>query len=317
MTVAPIALFAYNRVEHLRRTLEALKNCDLAKESKLYIFSDGPKTSQDEYAVAKVRDMVKGADGFAHVRVVARQRNLGLAASIIDGVSELCRAYGQAIVLEDDLVVARSFLRFMNEALRLYRDEKAVMQVSGYVLPMAGITRLGDTFMCRVASSWGWATWDRAWSCFNPDSQRLLAQLRPAARRRRFDVENSYPYYEMLKKHATGKMDVWGVRWYASMFLEGGLCVYPTESLVQNIGMDASTRFDVDLSGKGRWKFVKVAEESSEALRMISQFFRTMTGRKGNAIATLSARCIRRVVRMWDAFVEQVRRVISGRREVL
>jgi hypothetical protein len=128
----------------------------------------------------------------------------------------------------------------------------------------------------------------------------------------------------MLKKHATGKMDVWGVRWYASMFLEGGLCVYPTESLVQNIGMDgsgmhcdASTRFDVDLSGKGRWKFVKVAEESSEALRMISQFFRTMTGRKGNAIATLSARCIRRVVRMWDAFVEQVRRVISGRREVL
>lgn len=212
MDVAPIALFAYNRFEHLQLTLEALKRCDLAKESDLYVFSDAPKAAEDNDAVAKVRSVLEGINGFARVNVVARKHNLGLASSIISGVTELCRVHGQVIVLEDDLVVAPGFLRFMNEALWRYRDKNDVMQVSGYVLPMAGITQVGDTFMCRVPTSWGWATWGRAWEYFNHDSIELLAQLSSSTMRQRFDVDGTYPYFEMLQQHAAGKMDVWGVR---------------------------------------------------------------------------------------------------------
>ncbi len=324
MGVAPIALFTYNRSEHLQLTLEALKRCDLANESDLYVFSDAPKTAEGEAAVTKVRDVLARIDGFASVKVVARQHNFGLASSIISGVTELCRIHGQVIVLEDDLVVSPAFLRFMNEALRQYRDEKSVMQVSGYVLPMSRITQLGDTFMCRVPTSWGWATWDRAWKYFNQDSDWLLAQLSSETLRQRFDVDGTYPYLEMLQQHAEGRLDVWGVRWYASMFLEEGLCIYPTESLVRNIGMDgsgmhcdASTRFDVRLSTKDCWRFTQAIEESQVAVEMFSQFFRTMRAQNNAAATTSFSPWFRRVTGKWHSMVGRVRSSSSGRRKVL
>jgi GT2 family glycosyltransferase len=117
MTPAPIALFAYNRPTHLARTLEALRDNPLAHESRLHIYSDGPKTSRDEPAVAQVRHMIRKTDGFAEVTIHEQTANIGLARSIIAGVTELSERYGSVIVLEDDLLVAPGFLTFMNQAL--------------------------------------------------------------------------------------------------------------------------------------------------------------------------------------------------------
>lgn len=324
MGVAPIALFTYNRPDHLRRTLVALKGCDLARKSDLFVFSDGPKTSRDEAAVAQVRAIVNAIDGFASVKVTTREQNHGLADSIAGGVTELCRTRGAVIALEDDLVVAPGYLRFMNEALSRYWNEKAVMQVSGYVLPMPRIKNLGDTFLCRVASSWGWATWDRAWSCFNTDSEKLLSDLSSQVQRHRFDVDGSYPYYDMLQQQSVGQLDVWGVRWYASMFRENGLCLYPTESLVQNIGMDgsgmhcnASTRFDVRLSGKEHWTFVETVEESGDAVAMISEFFRASGAGDRTDETTQSGPWVRLAARKWRSLIGRVRRGSLGRKGIL
>jgi len=322
MQLAPIAVFAYNRSEHLQRTLAALSRCDWADRSTLIVYSDGPKTAGDAGAVRRVREIVQAAVGFADVRIVNRTQNFGLARSIITGVTELCRAHGRVIVLEDDLVVARGFISYMNQALERYENDRTVMQVSGYVLPMPNVSCLGETFFCRVASSWGWATWERAWNCFCSDPAALLERLASSERRRQFDVEDSYPYYAMLQQHAAGKLDVWGVRWYASMFLQGGLCLYPTESLVQNIGMDGSgmhchpsTTFDVRLSDKDRWAFREPVGESGEAIEMISKFFRTM--RNGNAAAAQRATpWMRRMVHTCRSLAERVSRSI-GRREVV
>ena len=40
---APIVIFSYNRLAHLKITISALKKNYLAKSSELIIFSDGPK----------------------------------------------------------------------------------------------------------------------------------------------------------------------------------------------------------------------------------------------------------------------------------
>src|SRR5690606_1067872 len=45
---APVAVFAYNRVDHLRRTLSALERNHGFFEAPVVVFSDGPKTSADE-----------------------------------------------------------------------------------------------------------------------------------------------------------------------------------------------------------------------------------------------------------------------------
>jgi len=279
MRPAPIAVFAYNRPQHLSRALSALQANALAPESKLYIFSDGPKGPDDIPAVEEVRKVITRVAGFADVSVQEQTENLGLAQSIINGVTELSDLYGRVIVLEDDLLVAPGFLTFMNQALEHYADVPAVMQVSGYMFPIPQALELGDVFLSRKPASWGWATWKRAWSHFRHDSHELLSQLRRAERKWEFDIDGTYPYFEMLEQHAAAKMDVWGVRWYASMFLQKGLCLYPTQSLVSNIGMDGSgthcdptTIFDVRLSPRTSWNVTVDIQESPAGLQMLRQF---------------------------------------------
>jgi len=279
MTPAPIALFVYNRPDHLIRTLSALRVNPLARGSTLYVFSDGPTGSHDIEGVETVRRIVRSADGFHKICVREQPQNLGLAQSIIAGVTELAATYGRVIVLEDDLVVAPGFLTFMNHALDRYDNAQKVMQVSGYMFPVDRPHQLGQTFFCRIPTSWGWATWARAWERLNLDSSQMLEFLRSPDRREAFNLNGAYPYFEHLTQQAEGKLDVWGVRWYACMFTAGGLCLYPSRSLVQNIGMDGtgvhcghSSDFEVELSDLEAWKFPDRVEESTASFEAIRSF---------------------------------------------
>ena len=114
---APIALFVYNRPEHTRRTIDALAANPLAIDSDLVIYADGPKSARDVALVHEVRQIANTVTGFRRVQVKPRERNAGLANSIIAGVSEICDGSGRVIVLEDDLIVAPQFLDFMNAGL--------------------------------------------------------------------------------------------------------------------------------------------------------------------------------------------------------
>src|SRR3990167_9660533 len=109
--MAPIVLFVYNRLRHTRKTIEALKENYLAKDSDVFIFSDGPKNEIDKPGVEEVRNYVKTISGFRSVNVVEREKNLGLANSIISGVTEVVNKFGKVIVLEDDLVTSPYFLK--------------------------------------------------------------------------------------------------------------------------------------------------------------------------------------------------------------
>ena len=298
MTPAPIALFAYNRPTHLARTLEALRDNPLAHKSRLHIYSDGPKAPGDEPAVAQVRHMIRKTDGFAEVTIHEQTANIGLARSIIAGVTELSELYGSVIVVEDDLVVAPGFLTFMNQALEHYEHASRVMAISGYLFPVEHHEHLASTFFFSVPASWGWGTWHRAWKQFQHDSTQLLMGLRAKSDQDRFDVDGAYPYFTQLKLQAAGKLDVWGVRWYASMFAAQGLCLYPGQSLVQNIGMDGSgmhcntsSQFDVRLSKSSAWHFSERIEESPMARDAIRSFFiRLGAQRQKSRIAELASR---------------------------
>jgi GT2 family glycosyltransferase len=133
---APIILFVYNRPEHTRQTVASLQACDLARESHLYVFADGPKSPADAPGVQAVRQFLQSVVGFAGVTVAAREENRGLARSVISGVTEVLQKHGRAVVLEDDLVFARNYLQFMNDALDAYRGSKHIFSVSGYSYPL-------------------------------------------------------------------------------------------------------------------------------------------------------------------------------------
>lgn len=236
--LAPILLFAYNRPRHLQHTVEALAHNPLAQESELFVFSDGARTEDDHEDVELVRSYIHTIEGFKTVHRIERDRNYGLAANIIDGVTDIVNRYGRVIVLEDDLVTAPGFLQFMNDALDTYADETRVGHIQAYDFTQN--PRLPETFLIKFTGSWGWATWQRAWQHFNPDGQYLLNELHRRHLTRRFDFNGKYGFTRMLRRQVEGKNNSWAIRWNASLFLQDILSLNVGRSLVQNEGFDGS-----------------------------------------------------------------------------
>jgi len=239
MKLSPIAFFAYARQSHTIAALTALSRCKLAEESTLYIFCDGAKSAEDRNRVKEVQDVVRSKKWCGNVDIVVREKNMGLANSIIYGVSSLIEKYGRVIVLEDDLLVSPFFLTYMNNALARYERDEQVMQISGYMFDIHPDVKT-DAFFLPFTSSWGWATWKRAWKIFDPlmgayDQLKSNKQLR-----NKFNLNGAYDYFGMLKMQKEGKIDSWAIRWYLSVFMDGGLILYPAKTLIKNIGWDAS-----------------------------------------------------------------------------
>ena len=266
LDLAPIVLFVYNRPDHTKQTVEALQKNELAIDSELFIYSDAAKNENAEQKVNEVREYIKNIDGFKKVTIVEREKNWGLANSIIDGVTKIVNEYGKIIVLEDDLVTSPYFLKFMNEALDIYEDESQVISIHGYIYPING---LPETFFIKGADCWGWATWKRGWDIFEADGQKLLNELKKRKLQKEANFNNSYGYVEMLESQILGKNNSWAIRWYASAFLKDMLTLYPGKSYVQNIGHDSqgthckheTNVFNVDLNNISSIKRIDVKED--------------------------------------------------------
>jgi hypothetical protein len=235
---APVAVFAFNRPAHLRQTIESLHRNAEAPLTQLVVFCDGARSRSDEPATEAVRDYARSIKGFASVTVHEQGRNLGLARSIIQGVSQMLEQHDRVIVLEDDLFLSPHFLAYMNDALAIYADDARVASVHGYCYPVG--VPLPETFFLRGADCWGWATWRRAWPAFRADGRALLAELEARNLTRAFDLDGAFPFTQMLRDQVAGRNDSWAVRWHASCFLQDLLTLYPGRSLVENTGNDAS-----------------------------------------------------------------------------
>jgi hypothetical protein len=235
---APIVLFVYNRADHTEETVNALLKNVECSESELFIYSDAPKNPDQQHAVQSVRDYIRTVEGFRKVTIVEQEVNLGLSASIINGVSEIINQFERVIVLEDDLIVGPFFLDFMNRSLETYKSEERVACIHGYIYPVE--RELAPVFFLKGADCWGWATWRRAWEVFEQDGTKLQTELQRRKLQSEFDFDGTYPYYKMMVDQSHGLNQSWAVRWYASAFLKDMMTLYPGISLVQNIGLDSS-----------------------------------------------------------------------------
>ncbi|WKJ88631.1 glycosyltransferase [Methylomonas montana] len=252
MNLSPVVLFVYNRPWHTRQTIEALQKNELAFESELIIYSDAPKNDDSRQTVMDVRSYIKSIQGFKKITIIEREKNWGLSKSIIDGVTTIVNQYGKIIVLEDDLVTSRFFLKFMNEALNFYQNEKKVFHISGYVYPI-NTKNIDSTFFLKPTTCWGWGTWDRAWKYFVKDSDLYLCLFNKKMIYD-YNLSGAYRYFDQIRLNKKGRIDTWAVFWYASSFLNSALSLHPKDSFVRNIGHDGfgvnctkSSVFDVEV----------------------------------------------------------------------
>lgn len=241
MDLAPVVLFVFKRPIHTLKTLEALEQNILAKDSILYVFADAAKdnaTNSELIDIAKVETIVKSRKWCKEVIYTKRDRNYGLADNIVNGVTEVVKGHGKVIVLEDDILTSKGFLEYMNSALSIYESDEKVMHVSGYMFPVKGT--LPETFFNRQASCWGWATWQRAWKNYNSDSGILMTKAFALPNFNEIDIDGTNQFVKQLEDNLSGLIKTWAVKWQFSVFINNGLCLHPRISLVQNIGLDNS-----------------------------------------------------------------------------
>lgn len=242
MTYSPIILFIYNRPDHTRQTLEALAANELADKSDLFIYADGPKEGASQEQLEKIREtreLARSKKWCKNVTVVESQKNKGLAASIISGVTEIANKYGRVIVLEDDIVTGRHFLEFMNEALDKYEGEKKVWHVAGWRDPVKR-AKDGGSYFYPTMDCWGWATWADRWQHFKKDAAYYKSVFTDEMKFH-FNIEGAEPgNWQQIEDNIAGRINTWAIFWFATIFLQGGLCLAPTKSLVKNVGLDSS-----------------------------------------------------------------------------
>ena len=233
--LAPVALFCYKREDHLIKTVRALIDNFGAENTDLFIFSDGPKVNDDIEKVAAVRTFLETIKGFRSVTVVVAEENKGLQQSIVDGVQRVLNEFNRVIVLEDDIITDKTFLRFMNGALENYQDDCRVWSVSGF--SYINYNPKGVYFL-KQPMCWGWATWSRAWENFEPSFKKeynlnTIDWLR-------FNYFNNFDYFGQYLKNKKGILKSWYIFWYLHNFTNNKLTVYPGNSLTENIGFDGS-----------------------------------------------------------------------------
>ena len=280
MQLAPIVLFTYNRPVHTCQTIDALLKNEYASESDLIIFSDAPKNDVAEERVRQTRIYLKGITGFRSIKIIERTENMGLAANIIDGVTQVVNEYGRIIVLEDDLLTSPYFLRYMNEALSMYEHVDEVISVHGYVYPVKK-KLLPENFFLIHTDSLGWGTWKDKWVYFNPNGEELLRQLTQKRLLRQFNFDGSYDFVKMLRRQIKGENNSWAIRWYASAFLNNKLSLYPGRSLIFHNGSDGSgtnyggdSALDVELSDRPILLNPLAFHEDSKAKQAFIHYFR-------------------------------------------
>ncbi|PWJ40825.1 glycosyltransferase family protein [Sediminitomix flava] len=244
MEYAPIALFVYNRPDHALKTLEALSINQGAEKSKLYIFADGPKqnvNSVDLDKIQQTRTTIEKKKWCGEVEIIYSEKNKGLAKSITEGVNLLLNKYGKIIVLEDDIVTSQGFLSFMNNSLSYYENEEKVMHIGGFLPPNQKLASTLETpFFSPFMSCWGWATWKRAWDKINLNENELHQYLQDNNSFNEYNLDGTLEFHKQLEDNISGKISTWAIKWYSSIFIEKGLCLYPHHSMVQNIGQDGS-----------------------------------------------------------------------------
>jgi len=280
MRLAPIVIFTYNRPLHLSKTLNYLKKNNLSKKSKIIFFSDGLKNNKDNQEkkkVNEVKNIIRNVKGFKSKEIFYKRKNVGLKKNIISGVSKILKKYKKIIVIEDDVLVGKYFLEYMNMALERYKDHKKVWHISGwnYDLNLKKLMKKHDAFFIRNMNCWGWATWENRWKrvIFNPN---FFLRKMDQKKINEFNLDNVLNNWSQILRNKNKKLNTWGIFWNATIFFNGGLCLNPKKTLTCNIGLDGSgtnslleKKNNRNISSLKRFRFPKNINEIQEIRNQI------------------------------------------------
>ncbi len=232
-----VLVFTYNRPEHTKKTLDALKKNTILPE-KLYIFQDGCKVTTDFDKWKQVNKIIHEVD-WCQTELVVSENNNGLADSIVNGINYAFQKNDAVVVLEDDIVTHPQFMEYMTYSIEKYKDEKKVYNINANAFCLNPAQNGTDAYFIKRAFSWGWATWKDRWQDFSRD-YRIIARLKQNEK-----CNDEFHFWagdceSYLIGNVTGKCNSWASFWCLNIVEHDGFCLTPYRGFVNNIGFDGT-----------------------------------------------------------------------------
>lgn len=279
---APIVLFAFNRLEPLKRCVASLATNSEAAYTDLIVFVDGPRENKEGEAekVEAVREYVKSISGFKSLTYHFSETNKKLGPSIIAGVTEVVNQFGRAIVIEDDLIASRNLLAYMNQGLDRYEQDKKVWSISGFGLRIKVPDGYeADAFFGPRSSSWGWATWKDRWMKCDWELKDWDAVVRNG---KAFNRWGGSDCFGMLKGWKEGRNQSWAIRFCYNQFAQDAVSLFPFMSKIDNEGFDGSGtnskswsryKFDFDKSENKYFKMPEIVIKNKKLYSEVLKYY--------------------------------------------
>jgi len=233
----PVTFLVFNRPE---LTAQVFARIRAARPPKLLVVCDGPRPNRpdDIEKVAAVRNLIdRGIDWPCEVLRNYAEQNLGCRNRIASGITWAFEQVEESIILEDDCLPDPSFFEYAETMLNRYRDDERIMHVAGNNLTAAHHRQADSYWFSHHAWIWGWATWRRAWRHYDADMRTW--------NERRSALEASFASswerafwiaaYEEARRDLT-KAGTWDFPWVYTCRSLGGLCIFPRENLIENLG---------------------------------------------------------------------------------
>jgi hypothetical protein len=238
MERAPIWVTVFDRPKHFRLCIESLAKNQQARDTILYISSDGPKDAVSAASVAEVREYIKSITGFKKIIPFTPKINTNseIKKTVYD---ELRTNHTRYIITEDDNVFSPFSLDFFNDALDVYEKNEKIIAVSGYMYPGFPGKRSEQIFLKFVAT-WGVALW-RDKDLALKVNEKMIAKEVFADKDLFKKVNQLIPHTPpMIKAVTEGRIEANDLIRSVLAIKYDQYSVFPSFSLVRNIGNDGT-----------------------------------------------------------------------------
>ena len=241
----PILFLIFNRPSTTSRVFAQIKK---VQPKFLFVAADGPRKDREGEIekCSEVKNLVmNGIDWDCEVKILFREENLGCARAPSEAITWFFRNVEEGIILEDDCLPTQTFFLFCEIMLLKFRDEDAIMHVSGNNFQFS---KIGSEcyYLSRLPHIWGWASWRRAWQKFDLELPGFKVD----------EVVNYFDYppidnywhdlFAMTRNEAL--KHVWDYQWTFAVFQNEGLCILPQQNLVSNIGFGVDSSHTNDIN---------------------------------------------------------------------
>ncbi len=239
--LAPVVMISYNRPDWIQLSLNNVALAHGAVDHEIFVFIDGPRSEGDRILQDRICEIaVSYKQKLPKLNIIRRDRNYGCRGNIVDAISTVITQYGKVIVIEDDVLVSRTFLEYMDDALKFYKDDKKIWSINAYQSPELHIPKdyPYDIYLNPINLCWGWGTWKDRWEQVDFDMEDwpvmrtnsdMIARLNRSGRH----------ILGMIESQFAGRLRTWDVQCTYHVIKNGLMSVEPRYQLSKNIGFSA------------------------------------------------------------------------------